>query len=93
MPMEDLSQLPSKLHSLTLENREKMQIRGVTDVTGFDDTLVLLRTSLGQLSIRGEGLHVERIDLESGELELRGQIRELQYDDRPTGSLWAKLFA
>ncbi len=91
--MEDLSQLPSKLHSLTLENREKMQIRGVTDVTGFDDTLVLLRTSLGQLSIRGEGLHVERIDLESGELELRGQIRELQYDDRPTGSLWAKLFA
>ena len=91
--MEDLSQLPSKLHSLTLENREKMQIRGVTDVTGFDDTLVLLRTSLGQLSIRGEGLHVERIDLESGELELHGQIRELQYDDRPTGSLWAKLFA
>jgi len=91
--MEDLSQLPSKLHSLTLENREKMQLRGVTDVTGFDDTLVLLRTSLGQLSIRGEGLHVERIDLESGELELRGQIRELQYDDRPTGSLWAKLFA
>jgi sporulation protein YabP len=91
--MEDLTQLPSKLHSLTLENREKMQIRGVTDVTGFDDTLVLLRTSLGQLSIRGEGLHVERIDLESGELELRGQIRELQYDDRPTGSLWAKLFA
>jgi sporulation protein YabP len=70
-----------------------MQLRGVTDVTGFDDTLVLLRTSLGQLSIRGEGLHVERIDLESGELELRGQIRELQYDDRPTGSLWAKLFA
>lgn len=91
--MEDLTQLPSRLHSLTLENREKMQIRGVADVTGFDDTLVLLRTSLGQLSIRGEGLHVERIDLESGELELRGQIRELQYDDRPTGSLWSKLFA
>ena len=91
--MEDLTQLPSRLHSLTLENREKMQIRGVADVTGFDDTLVLLRTSLGQLSIRGEGLHVERIDLESGELELRGQIRELQYDDRPNGSLWSKLFA
>ncbi len=93
MPMEDLTQLPSKLHSLTLENRERLQIRGVVDVTGFDDTLVLLRTGQGQLSIRGEGLHVERIDLESGELELHGQIRELQYDDRPTGSVWSKLFS
>lgn len=93
MPMEELTQLPAKLHSLTLENRERMQIRGVVDVTGFDDTLILLRTGLGQLSIRGEGLHVERIDLESGELELHGQIRELQYDDRPSGSVWSKLFA
>ena len=43
--------------------------------------------------MRGEQLHIERIDLDAGQLEVRGKIRELSYDEPPqTGGLWSRLF-
>lgn len=80
-------------HSLNMENREKLSLSGVEDVSGFDESLVVLSTGLGQLTIRGEELHIGRIDLDSGSLELSGRIQELSYDEpAPSRSLWARLF-
>ena len=43
--------------------------------------------------MRGEGLHIERIDLDSGQLEVRGKVQELSYDESaPKGTLWSRLF-
>ena len=80
-------------HALQMENREKLRLSGVSDVSGFDESAVVLSTALGALTVRGEDLHIDRIDLELGELELRGRIRELSYEEpSPTGSLWSRLF-
>ena len=93
MPHEDLPPLPAKEHKLSLENRSRMRLSGVEDVTGFDESLVLLSTSMGELTIRGQELHIEKIDLEQGQLELQGKIQELSYEDNArTGSLWSRLF-
>ena len=82
-----------KLHALSMENRETLSLTGVDDVSGFDESAVVLSTALGALTVRGEDLHIDRIDLELGELELRGRIRELSYEEpSPTGSLWSRLF-
>ena len=82
-----------RTHALAMENREKLRLTGVCDVSGFDETAVILVTDMGELTIRGEALHIDRIDLELGELELRGRIRELSYEEpSPTGSLWSRLF-
>ena len=82
-----------KTHALSMENRETLSLTGVDDVNGFDESGVVLSTSLGALTVRGEDLHIDRIDLELGELELRGRIRELSYEEpSPTGSLWSRLF-
>ena len=80
-------------HSLNMENREKLSLSGVEDVMGFDESLVVLKTCLGQLTIRGEELHIGRIDLDSGSLELSGRVQELSYDEViPSRSLWGRLF-
>ena len=82
-----------KTHALSMENRETLSLTGVDDVNGFDESGVVLSTSLGALTVRGEDLHIDRIDLELGELELRGRIRALSYEEpSPTGSLWSRLF-
>lgn len=84
---------PARFHRLEMDGREKLNVSGVDDVSGFDENLVVLRTPLGELNIRGEQLHIERIDLDQGKLELRGQVQELSYDESPSGrSLWGKLF-
>ena len=61
-------------HSVILEGREKLTISGVTDVHSFDEEQVLLETVRGMLVVRGQGLHVERLQLEAGELIIQGEI-------------------
>ena len=93
MPYEEIKKVQQRPHSLTLEGREKMSITGVDDVSGFDENTIVLTTSQGALNIHGQGLHIDRIDLDAGELELRGKIQELSYDEPArSGTLWSRLF-
>lgn len=92
MPKEEQSGVPARLHALHLEGREKLSVIGVTDVSGFDENTVLLQTELGELCVRGEELHIERIDLDAGVLELRGRVQELSYDEPTRGGLLSRLF-
>ena len=90
---ERRSEALARAHVLQMDNREKLKISGVGDVSGFDENMVVLTTDMGELSIRGEELHIDKIDLDAGLLELRGRINELCYEERaPHGSLWTKLF-
>ena len=93
MAKEEMLQVPALPHGLRLEGRERLSITGVQDVSGFDESTVLLETGLGELCIRGEGLHIERIDLNTGALELRGKIRELSYGEPARGGLLSRLFS
>lgn len=93
MTDRELQRLPPREHALTLFSREKLTLSGVEDVSGFDESAVVLTTSLGDLTVRGQGLHIEKIDLDAGVLELRGKIQELGYDEPAQGgSLWSRLF-
>ena len=93
MPYEEMENKPARRHSLSIEGREKLSVTGVDDVSGFDENTVLLLTELGELCIRGEELHIERIDLDAGQLELRGHIQELSYEEPArSGGLWSRLF-
>ncbi len=83
----------ARQHALQMENREKLRLTGVSDVSGFDENLIVLSTDMGELSIRGEALHIDKIDLDAGLLELRGRICELCYEEPGAAStLWKKIF-
>ena len=91
MTEKELSE--TSAHCLSMENRRKMSLNGVTDVSGFNEETILLKTTMGRLAIRGEQLHIERIDLDLGLLELEGMISELAYSDAsPSATFWQRLF-
>ena len=80
-------------HRVTLHQRESMEICGVTDVISFDETEIITRTAQGNLIIRGTGLHIGKLTLDSGEVSVDGLVRELCYEEPVVaGGLWAKLF-
>ena len=68
-------------HQLQLTNRCKLRLTGVTEVISFDTQEILLETSEGQLCITGVNLHVKRFELERGEVEIDGKVKELTYKD------------
>ena len=56
-------------------------ITGVVDVLSFDLTEILLETDQGMLMIKGSDLHVNRLTLEKGEVDVEGKIDSLTYSD------------
>ena len=81
-------------HNLILEERGSLTVTGVEDIDSFDDQTVVIYTGLGELTVRGNQLHIERIDLLAGELELQGQVDALTYADQPAvrGGFFARIF-
>ena len=81
-------------HNLILEERGSLTVTGVEDIDSFDDQTVVIYTGLGELTVRGNQLHIERIDLQAGELELQGQVDALTYADQPAvrGRFFARIF-
>lgn len=81
-------------HSVILEGRERLSVSGVLEVQSFDEEQIQLETVRGMLLIRGRGLHVERLQLEVGELLVQGEVGLLEYEDSlpQRGGLWGRLF-
>ena len=63
-----------KSHRLLLNNRRTGTVSGVTDVISFDIAEILLETEQGMLTIKGADLHVNRLTLEKGEVDIEGRI-------------------
>lgn len=82
-------------HSVSVDNREKMTIFGVNDVENFDEKVVSMNTSEGKLTVNGENLHIEKLNLDDGELIITGIISGMQYSDNITpskGGFLSRLF-
>ena len=53
-------------HHLVLEDRRALTVSGVSDVDSFDELTVIIYTDLGELTVKGEGLHINRLNVETG---------------------------
>ena len=71
----------AKAHKLLLSNRRTGTISGVTDVISFDIAEILLETEQGMLTIKGADLHVNRLTLEKGEVDIEGRIDSMAYSE------------
>lgn len=69
-------------HKINLWNRSKGTITGVKDVISFDVSEIILDTEMGQLSIKGRDLHVKRLTVEKGEVEIDGAVDGVLYTDK-----------
>jgi sporulation protein YabP len=81
-------------HHITLEDRSKLTISGVEDVESFDESAITLSTQEGYLLIRGSGLHIEKLNLEGGELFVQGTVDSISYEEDSShqGGLLSRLF-
>ena len=78
---------------MLLEGREELVISGVEEVESFDESAILLTTAQGGLEIQGEGLHIEKLSLDGGDLKVEGTVDSLSYEDggRERVGLFARL--
>lgn len=84
-----------KPHSIHWQERMQGQITGVKDVFSFDDTAVVLETEQGRLTIKGKDLHISRLLLEQGEVEMEGRVESILYSGNipsEKGSLLRRMF-
>ena len=94
--MEELNSRAGQ-HRISLVNREACAINGVSDVLSFDVGEVLLETEQGMLMVKGTDLHVNRLTVEKGEVDLSGNIDSIAYSDvhaeqKQGENLFARLF-
>lgn len=78
--MEDLNG-SGRMHKMTVTNRKSCTLNGVNDVLSFDEHEILLETEQGMLMIKGNDLHVNRLTLDKGEIDVDGKIDSLTYSD------------
>ena len=95
--MEDLNNINKRTHKLMLQNRRTCTISGVTDVLSFDTSEIILETDQGMLMIKGSELHVNRLTLDKGEVDLDGKVDSFTYSESGASqgkneSLLQKLF-
>ena len=83
----------AKAHKLLLSNRRTGTISGVTDVISFDIAEILLETEQGMLTIKGADLHVNRLTLEKGEVDIDSMAYSEVTDFHKAGaSILGRLF-
>lgn len=51
-------------HKVSMSNRSKLEMTGISDVVSFDLTKVLLESDYGVITIKGQNLHVNRLSVE-----------------------------
>ena len=84
---DDRIQLP---HKLTLNERKNLTMTGVTEVVSFDDTAVVLRTSLGTLVVQGSQLQLKTLSLDGGQVAVDGNVSALIYEELKSSGGWLR---
>ena len=85
--------IKAKNHTIMLDNRQKLVLTGAEDVNGFNEETVSVQTSNGLLIVKGEGMHIDKLNLETGDVTIDGKINAMQYlQSDNTRSRLSKLF-
>lgn len=84
-------------HSVSIDRREKINITGVLDVITFDEENIVAETEMGTLVIHGTGMHINKLNLDNGEMDTEGEIVSLTYEQeraytKNKSSFLSKLF-
>lgn len=69
----------NKIHNVILENRKKFTLSGVDEVISFDEETITLCTSEGNLTVKGNELHILNFDSNNGDLTGEGRIHAFIY--------------
>ena len=80
----------NETHKNIIEERKHLVVSAVKDVVSFDTEEILLDTKLGGLLIKGSEMHINRLDLSNGIIDVDGKINALIYSDKNASESSAK---
>lgn len=70
---------------LKLSDRSRLTLDGVSNVISFDEEYLTLDITDGRLNVEGQGLRIESLSREMGEIEIIGRISGIFYSDVKKG--------
>lgn len=83
-------------HKVVIDSRTKIIITGVEDVDSFNENEVILLSNHGFITIVGTDLHINKLNLDEGQLVVEGAIQGIDYADheeqRSKGGVFSKVF-
>lgn len=80
-------------HTLQLKERRQLTMTGVSEVVSFEDSAVVLQTSMGTLIVQGQSLQLKKLSVEGGDVAVEGTISALVYEEpRHSGGWRQRLF-
>jgi sporulation protein YabP len=68
-------------HGISLAERKNVVVTGVKKIESFDNEEFLMDTTLGGLSIKGEGLEIIKLDTYQGNVSIKGRVDSMTYSD------------
>lgn len=71
--------IEDKKSNLTLESRKRLTLSGVVEVVSFNEDQIMLNTILGSLTVKGEGLKMNKLDVQNGEVIIIGTVNSCAY--------------
>lgn len=93
MQQEKQNQRPKIPHSVIIENRASISFTGVRDMGSFDEQTVVLYTDYGEINLRGSKLHINKLSLDTNEVDIDGNIEAVVYtQNKQSGGLLGRLF-
>ena len=68
-------------HCVTIDDREKLTATGVERVDFFSAEMISAHTAQGKMHIKGEGLYIENLNADTGELLVKGRVLAMTYTE------------
>ncbi len=80
--------------NILLEDRSKLSVSGVEDIDNFDEGGFTAITCAGALVVKGADLHINKLNVDTGELVVDGEIDSCVFNNSYSGkgSFFSKLF-
>jgi len=79
--VDDRKAFEQHQQNIMLKDRRRLMVSGVRHVESFNEECIILDTENGILIIRGAGLHINKLNVESSELDVEGDICAMEYLD------------
>lgn len=89
----DKQNQPTTPQNIILEGRRKLSVSGVEDIDSFDENSAVIFTSMGLIEAKGSDIHMNKLNLDSGEIVLEGQFDSVIYPDESEGKQKKKFFS
>ena len=66
---------------ISITDRKNISIIGINNIEAFDSDEFIINTNFGKILLKGEELEILKLDVQNGNVSIKGKINSLAYVD------------